>query len=239
MPPHRISLRPSARLLRLHLQGGVVGPPGSAGVPPAQSLAEPRPFPPLGATGNGALALLRPAFAVTADVVAGCSIAGKLSGNQRDSMRAGRPRSQGDLSPPEGESRKGTDRIHPLGVRKGRLYGFTLVNDSNAPPHAAVGATLVVAPLSRAKPAVEPEGGRTRRSVSDYTVAGAEEGSRLPWWTQSWRWLVWFWRSGAKRSGAINPQRSLRQRVEVTSAGLFWKRCAFPHGFTKSPPTRL
>ena len=34
--------------------------PGSAGVPPAQSLAQPRPSPPLGSTGNGAMALLRP-----------------------------------------------------------------------------------------------------------------------------------------------------------------------------------
>ena len=34
-------------------------PPGSAGVPPAPSLAQPRPSPPLGSTGNGAMALLR------------------------------------------------------------------------------------------------------------------------------------------------------------------------------------
>ena len=34
--------------------------PGSAGVPPAPSLAQPRPSPPLGSTGNGARALLRP-----------------------------------------------------------------------------------------------------------------------------------------------------------------------------------
>ena len=35
-------------------------PPGSAGVPPAQSLAQPWPFPRPGSTGNGAMALLRP-----------------------------------------------------------------------------------------------------------------------------------------------------------------------------------
>ena len=34
--------------------------PGSAGVPPAQSLAQPRSSPPLGSTGNGAMAVLRP-----------------------------------------------------------------------------------------------------------------------------------------------------------------------------------
>ena len=46
------------------------------------------------------------ADAVPADRVAACSIALKLSGGQRDSMRAGRPRSQGNHSPLEGESQK-------------------------------------------------------------------------------------------------------------------------------------
>ena len=40
------------------------------------------------------------------DRVAACSIALKLSGGQRDRMRAGRPRSQGNHSPLEGESQK-------------------------------------------------------------------------------------------------------------------------------------
>ena len=46
------------------------------------------------------------AAAVAADRVAACSIALKLSGSQRDRMRAGRPRSQGNHSPLEGESQK-------------------------------------------------------------------------------------------------------------------------------------
>ena len=46
------------------------------------------------------------AAAVPADRVAACSIALKLSGGQRDRMRAGRPRSQGNHSPLEGESQK-------------------------------------------------------------------------------------------------------------------------------------
>ena len=46
------------------------------------------------------------ADAVPADRVAACSIALKLSGSQRDSMRAERPRSQGNHSPLEGESQK-------------------------------------------------------------------------------------------------------------------------------------
>ena len=43
---------------------------------------------------------------VPADRVAACSIALELSGSQRDRMRAGRPRSQGNHSPLEGESQK-------------------------------------------------------------------------------------------------------------------------------------
>ena len=46
------------------------------------------------------------AAGVPADRVAACSIALKLSGGQRDRMRAGRPRSQGNHSPLEGESQK-------------------------------------------------------------------------------------------------------------------------------------
>ncbi len=127
--------------LRVH-QGDVVellervpnSLPGSAGVPPAPSLAQPRPSPPLGSTGNGAMALLRPpgqggsrrqggclqhcteaqrqpkgqhaggtpalpGKAGPADRVAACGIALKLSGSQRDSMRAGRPRSRARQKP--------------------------------------------------------------------------------------------------------------------------------------------
>ena len=46
------------------------------------------------------------ADAVPADPVAACGIALKPSGSQRDRMRAGRPRSQGNHSPLEGESQK-------------------------------------------------------------------------------------------------------------------------------------
>ncbi len=49
---------PGARASRPHNDGMRL--PGSAGVPPAPSLAQPRPSPPLGSTGNGAMALLRP-----------------------------------------------------------------------------------------------------------------------------------------------------------------------------------
>ena len=73
-------------------------PLGSAGVPPAQVLAQPRPSPPPGSTGNGARTLLRLSPCRSRRQVAGCRIAGKLSGTQRDSMRAGRPRSR--VAPP-------------------------------------------------------------------------------------------------------------------------------------------
>ena len=46
-----------------------------------------------------------PADAVSADRVAACSVALKLSGGQRDRMRAGRPRSQANHSPLEGEAK--------------------------------------------------------------------------------------------------------------------------------------
>ena len=123
-------------LNHLELLGVPNSLPGSAGVPPAPSLAQPRPSPPLGSTGNGAMALLRPGRcgsrrqggclrhrteaqrqpkgqhaggtpalpgkAVPAERVAACGIALKLSGSQRDSMRAGRPRSRARLFPRQG-----------------------------------------------------------------------------------------------------------------------------------------
>ena len=96
----------SALLRRRH---GMM-PPGSAGVPPAQVLAQPRPSPPPGSTGNGARTLLRASPCRSRRQVARCRIAGKLSGTQRDSMRAGRPRSRGAPPPitlaPQGGTRR-------------------------------------------------------------------------------------------------------------------------------------
>ena len=57
---------------------------------------------------------------VLADRVATCSIALKLSGNQRDGMRAGRPRSQGNHSPLEGESQKPSRQAKADAVGGGR-----------------------------------------------------------------------------------------------------------------------
>ena len=61
-----------------------------------------------------------PADAVLADRVAACSIALKLSAGQRDSMRAGRPRSQGNHSPLEGESQKPSRQAKADAVGGGR-----------------------------------------------------------------------------------------------------------------------
>ena len=77
-------------------------PPGRRGRPartnpPAASL----PSPPPESTGSGALPCFGRAHAVPAGRAVGCNIAGKLSGDRRDSMRAGRPRSRGCR--PDGE----------------------------------------------------------------------------------------------------------------------------------------
>ena len=60
------------------------------------------------------------AAAVPADRVAACSIALKLSGGQRERMRAGRPRSQGNHSPLEGESQKPSRQAKADAVGGGR-----------------------------------------------------------------------------------------------------------------------
>ena len=60
------------------------------------------------------------ADAVPADRVAACSIALKLSGGQRDRMRASRPRSQGNHSPLEGESQKPSRQAKADAVGGGR-----------------------------------------------------------------------------------------------------------------------
>ena len=74
-------------------------PPGSAGVPPARILPQLQPSPPPESTGSGALPLLRPGPCGSRRQGGGCNIAGKLSGNRRDSMRAGRPRSRVGVVP--------------------------------------------------------------------------------------------------------------------------------------------
>ena len=60
------------------------------------------------------------ADAVPAHRVAACSIALKLSCGQRDRMRAGRPRSQGNHSPLEGESQKPSRQAKADAVGGGR-----------------------------------------------------------------------------------------------------------------------
>ena len=60
------------------------------------------------------------ADAVPAHRVAACSIPMKLSGGQRDRMRAGRPRSQGNHSPLGGESQKPSRQAKADAVGGGR-----------------------------------------------------------------------------------------------------------------------
>ena len=81
------------------------------------------------------------ADAVPAHRVAACSIALKLSGGQRDRMRAGRPRSQGNHSPLEGESQK------PSRQAKADAVGGWRVTSQKADVHPLGNSRL---PASRA-----------------------------------------------------------------------------------------
>ena len=83
-----------------------------------------------------------PAAAVPAGRVAACSIALKLSGSQRDSMRAGRPRSQGNHSPLEGESQKPSRQ-----AKADAVGGERRATSQNADVHALGNSRL---PASRA-----------------------------------------------------------------------------------------
>ena len=104
--------------------------PGSAGVPPAQhrqgftQLLDPgRP-----ATSPG-LCFDR-AHAVPTGRVAGCRIAGKLSGTQRGCMRAGRPRSRVGILPSLLLLKGSTLRLagsHPVPFRQNRHAWWPLV----------------------------------------------------------------------------------------------------------------
>ena len=80
--------------------------PGARASRPHQAWHSLGHLPHLDQPGTGPWLSFGLAAAVPADRVAACSIALKLSGGQRDRMRAGRPRSQGNHSPLEGESQK-------------------------------------------------------------------------------------------------------------------------------------
>ena len=73
-------------------------PTRERGRPARPILAKPHPSSPPGSTGSGAPALLRPGPFRSRRQGGGCRIAGKLSGRQRECMRAGRPRSR--VAPP-------------------------------------------------------------------------------------------------------------------------------------------
>ena len=115
------------------------------------------------------------AAAVPAHRVAACSIALKLSGGQRDRMRAGRPRSQGNHSPLGGESQK------PSRQAKADAVGGWRVTSQKADGHPLGNSHL---PESRA-PAPGP-GGSLESETTDYcglsrarTLSG-EAGWRQP-----------------------------------------------------------
>ena len=98
------------------------------------------------------------ADAVPAHRVAACSIALKLSGGQRDRMRAGRPRSQGNHSPLEGESQKPSRQ-----AKADAVGGERRATSQNADLHPLGNSRL---PASRA-PAPGP-GGSLESETTDY-----------------------------------------------------------------------
>ena len=99
---------------RMLLQFGALGVtmswddgfPGARASRPHQAWHSLGHLPHLDQTGTAPWLSFDLTHAVPAHKVAACSIALKLSGGQRDRMRAGRPRSQGNHSPLEGESQK-------------------------------------------------------------------------------------------------------------------------------------
>ena len=130
---------------------------------------------------------------VPADRVAACSIALKLSGGQRDRMRAGRPRSQGNHSPLEGESQKSRGRratsqkgdVHPLGpsrqAKADAVGGGRRATSRKADVHPLGNSRL---PASRA-PAPGP-GGSLESETTDYCgLSGARTLSGEAGWRQN------------------------------------------------------
>ncbi len=104
------------------------------------------------------MAVLRPGRWGFSHRVAACSIALKLSGGQRDRMRAGRPRSQGNHSPLEGESQKPSRQAKADAVGGGRR-----ATSQRADVHPLGNSRL---PASRA-PAPGP-GGSLKSETTDY-----------------------------------------------------------------------
>ena len=116
------------------------------------------------------------ADAVPAHRVAACSIALKLSGGQRDRMRAGRPRSQGNHSPLEGESQKPSRQAKADAVGGGRR-----ATSQKADVHPLGNSRL---PASRA-PAPGP-GGSFESDTMDYCgLSGARTLSGEAGWRQN------------------------------------------------------
>ena len=130
--PRRHRQRLAARAADIHSRGGVLPPTGSTAgsalvsPTPPQGGSDPgddaflgarasRPhkawhslghLPHLGRPGTAPWISFGLAVAVTAAVVAACKVALRVRGYQRNRMRAGRPRSQANHSPLEGESQK-------------------------------------------------------------------------------------------------------------------------------------
>ena len=140
---------------------------------------------------------------VPADRVAACSIALKLSGGQRDRMRAGRPRSQGNHSPLEGESQKPSRQAKADAVGGGRR-----ATSQKADVHPLGNSRL---PASRA-PAPGP-GGSLESETTDY--CGLSRARTLSG-EAGWRQNILFFLSIHVNQGSTHARR----RDPTTGFGL-------------------
>ena len=109
-------------------------PTRERGVPPAQVLAQPRPSSPPGSTGNGARTLLRPSPCRSRRQGGRVAASqGYISGTQRGSMRAKRPRSRVAPPPITLAPQGGTRRLagsQPVPMRQSRHAWWPFVHHS-------------------------------------------------------------------------------------------------------------
>ena len=140
---------------------------------------------------------------VPADRVAACSIALKLSGGQRDRMRAGRPRSQGTHSPLEGESQKPSRQ-----AKADAVGGVWRVTSQKADVHPLGNSRL---PASWA-PAPGP-GGSLESETTDY--CGLSRARTLSG-EAGWRQNILFFLSIHVNQGSTHARR----RDPTTGFGL-------------------
>ena len=190
---------PGARASRPHDDGF----PGARASRPHQAWHRLGHLPHLDQPGTAPWLSFGLADGVPADRVAACSIALKLSGGQRDRMRAGRPHSQGNHSPLEGESQKPSRQAKADAVGGGRR-----ATSQRADVHPLGNSRL---PASRA-PAPGP-GGSLESETTDYCGLS---GARTLSGEAGWRQNILFFLSIHVNQGSTHARR----RDPTTGFGL-------------------